>query len=143
MQDMDAIVVIGFQRKPDAAYTKTWKRLEGVSLEQRFTLPAALLAAGNLLGLTLDGVPRELRIEHLRWEHARQTLYVHLTPTEREAASLRALGIKAWRPWLRRRAIDEFLGRCRQSGWVQRAGSTVKPAQSPAASSTERVEPTL
>lgn len=143
MQNMDAIIVIGFQRKPNAAHTKVWKRLEGISLEQRAALPATLLAAGNLLELALDGVPRELRIEHLRWEHARQTLHVHLTLTERETASLRALGIKAWRPWLRRRAVEEFLGRCRQSGWVQRTRNTVKPAPSPAAGSTGRVEPTL
>lgn len=144
MQNMDTIIVIDFQRKPDAAYTKVWKRLDGVTLEQRVTLPSMLLAAGNLLEVTLDGVVRELRIERLRWEHARQTLHVHLMLTEREAAALRKLGIKARRPWVRRRALDGFLDRCRQAGWLQRGGVVrAKPASVSATDTSQRVEPTF
>lgn len=141
MSTMNAIVVVDFLRKSDRAFTKVWKRLAGFSLEQRLTLPLVLLVAGNLLELTLDGVTREMRIEHLRWEHARQTLYVHVMLTPAEAGALRELGFKAWRPWVQRQIVAQFLERCRASGWTQRGAVSVKPPPAPVES--KRIEPTL
>lgn len=141
MQILNTIVAIEFLRDPDEPYSKLWKRLRGVVLEQPFALPAPVLAPDNLLELAVDGELRLLRIDHLRWEHARQTMHVHVVPSEDAAAQLRTTGLGAWRPWVRRQAVESFLARCRSSGWVvQRAG--VKPVSAlPAAS--ERIEPTL
>lgn len=108
MQDLNTIVVIEFLRDPDEPYTKLWKRLRGVVLEQPLTLPAAVLAPDNLLELAVDGEPRRLRISHLRWEQDRQTLHVHAVPSEDAAAQLRAAGLVPWRPWLRRQAVEEI-----------------------------------
>lgn len=141
MQNVDAIIVLEFQRDTEQAYTKVWKGLGEVVLEQRATLPAAVLAEGSLLELELDSEARELRVEYLRWEHKRQTLHVHVALTEPEAAKLRAQGFRAWRFWLRRRASASFLERCRQSGWILRGVAGVQTAAAPAAS--ERIEPTL
>lgn len=144
MHNVDAIVIVEFRRKSDAAYSRVWKWLDGITLEQRFSLPLVLLAAGNQLELRLDEALREFRIEHLRWEHQRQTLHVHLLLTEQEANSLRDLGIKAWRPWVRRRVIDDFLERCRQTGWLQRGGKPSRgPSPSAPSNTQKRVEPTL
>lgn len=141
MQDLNTIVVIEFLRDPDEPYTKLWKRLRGVVLEQPLTLPAAVLAPDNLLELAVDGEPRRLRISHLRWEQDRQTLHVHAVPSEDAAAQLRAAGLVPWRPWLRRQAVEGFLASCRSSGWVVRNAGARPAAVAPAASS--RIEPTL
>jgi hypothetical protein len=113
----------------------------GFTLEQRATLPAPVLIEGSVLELALDAEVRELRVDHLRWEHVRQTLYVHVVLTKSVADSLRTLGFKAWRPWLRRRATESFLERCRRTGWNQcdPAGSKIT---APSAGSG-RIEPTL
>lgn len=141
MQHIDVIIVVEFQRDPELAYTKVWKSLSSSMLEQRSVLPAPVLAEGNLLELELDGQVRELRVDYLRWEHQHQTLHVHVALTEAEAARLRALGFKTWRPWLRRRASEGFLERCRHSGWSLRGSSHASSPIAPAAS--ERIEPTL
>jgi hypothetical protein len=141
MQVIDAIVVIEFARDPGESYTQVWRALSGVVLEQRAALPAPVLVEGSLLELALDGESRELRVDHLRWEHARQTLYAHVVLTEAEAGSLRELGLKARRPWVRRRAVQEFLERCRRSGWNQRGAATSKAVVAPV--EAERIEPTL
>lgn len=141
MQNIDTIIVVGFQRDSQEPYSKVWKRLERITLEQRATLPVPVLIEGSVLELALDAEVRELRVDHLRWEHVRQTLYVHVVLTESVADSLRTLGFKAWRPWLRRRATESFLERCRRTGWNQRdpAGSKIT---APSAGSG-RIEPTL
>lgn len=145
MESADVIVVIDFETNPEERYSKIWKRLEGTRLEQRVTLPEALLAQDNLLEVPLDGTASELRIDRLRWEHGRQTLHVHAELTEDAAYRLRALGLNAWRPWLRRKATDEFLERCRRSGWtIRSAGSERAPVATAApAREAERLEPTL
>lgn len=146
MDSADVIVVIDFERNPEERYSKVWKRLEGTRLEQRVTLPQALLAQDNLLEMPLDEAVSELRIDRLRWEHGRQTLHVHAELTEDAAYRLRALGLNAWRPWLRRKATGEFLDRCRRSGWtVREEGNNVAPAAATGAPAreAERLEPTL
>lgn len=139
MQGVDVVVAVEFPL--DAEHAKAWKGLGGIVLEQRLSLPALLLAEGNLLELELDGSPRELRIEVVRWVQARQTVQLHVVPTE--AAALAALGLGAWRPWLRRRAREAFLERCRDSGWRLRGDVEAKVAGAVPAPVKERIEPTL
>jgi hypothetical protein len=141
MQSLDAIVVVDFRLHPDERYTKTWKRLGGAVLERRISVPAAVLAVDNVLELPLDGEPRELRIEYVRWEHARQTMYVHVMPTDALASELRRQGIRAWRPWLRKRVAASFMERCRQGGWNIRGVVRVLPPEVQPV--VERIEPTL
>lgn len=141
MQNVDAIVVVEFQRDPEQVHTKSWKALQGLVLEQRSALPAPVLTEGSVLELELDAASRELRVEYLRWEHQRQTLHVHVVLSANEATSLRALGVRARRPWVRQRAVEEFLERCRRSGWALRGAIDAKPPEAPMAS--ERIEPTL
>lgn len=145
MHTVDAIVVVDFRRDPDESYTKVWTRLQPTALEQRLKLPACVLASGHLIELVLDEERRTLRVDYLRWEHARQTLHVHVVPTEDLAQALRAQGLRSWLFWRRAPVAAAFVERCRRSDWtVRRAGDRAAPAaaQRPV-ERDDRVEPTL
>jgi hypothetical protein len=143
MNQIDVIAVVEFRVDRDEPGSKAWKRLEGTVLEQLLTLPELVLRAGSLLELELDGKVRELRVESLRWNQPRQMLRALLVPTEALAASVDEQGLRAWRPWVAKRAGTAFLDRCRASGWSHKSnGASPPPAAAPAAAAPRR-EPTL
>lgn len=138
METIEAVVSVDFALARDASYSKAWKRLKGIELEQAMALPRVVLAAGNLIELMLDGETREVRIEHLRWDQGEGRLSVHAVPTAVLAAEVKEQGLNAWRPWIGKRAAKEFLERCLQMGWRTAGG-----APAPQAPAVQRREPTL
>ncbi len=141
---IEVVVVLEFHVDPSVPYSKNWKRLDGSTLERHLSVPEVMLAAGNYLELPLDGVTRDIKIDYLCWRVPNGLLAVHTVPGEDLAEELRALGLRAWRPWIGRRAAEEFLQRCATEGWSvhrESASSHQPPANREA--SRARREPTL
>lgn len=152
METEQVIVVVELSVDRDERHSRVWKRLDGTRLERLQELPRLMLGAGNLLEIALDGEPRELRIEALRWSQSKQMARVLTVPSAPMAESLKRRGLRSRLPWKAKRVATEFLARCRATGW-RIAGNAEEPPAPPPRSQTpkapaarppsERQEPTL